>query len=65
MSTAPSQPRGLAKHLFSSVIPSAEKDGFQGLQGETETENRTKLYSDIFYIDVPKVKFNLSVWYSN
>lgn len=44
--------------------PLAEKDVFQGLQCETETANRTKLYLDIFYIGTPKVKFNLSVWYS-
>lgn len=46
-------------------FPSDEKDVFQGLQGETETANRTKLYLDIFYIGTPKVNFNLSVWYSN
>lgn len=44
--------------------PLAEKDVFQGLQCETETANRTKLYLDIFYIATPKVKFNLSVWNS-
>ena len=44
--------------------PLPEKDVFQGPQCETETANRTKLYLNIFYIGKPKVKFNLSVWYS-
>lgn len=39
--------------------PFSEKDKFQGLQWETETANRAKLYLYIFYIDMPGAKFNL------
>lgn len=64
MSTAPSQPEDLQSICPIQQCPVAEKDVFQGLQCETETANRTKLYLDIFYIATPKVKFNLSVWNS-
>lgn len=64
MFTGPSLPGGVAKHFSYSAAPLAEKDVFQGPQCETETANGTKLYLDIFYIGKPKVKFNLSVWYS-
>lgn len=39
--------------------PISGKEELQGLQWETETTNRAKLYLYIFYMDMPRAKFNL------